>query len=388
MGVNDNKAVSSMETRADAQGTLGVDLRQAPKPSMVTRLDRWLVRKILASVGEQPFAFRLWDGTLIKNAGSEPRFLVTIQDRRALLMTLIDPELNFGDLYSAGRIDVEGRLAEFLGRCYQGMRQCKPNSTLSTLLNCFQTILRRNSLMGSRRNIHHHYDISNEFYQLWLDRIAQQYTCAYFPDPEMTLEQAQEAKLHHVCRKLQLKPGDRVIEAGCGWGGLARFMAKNYGVSVRAYNISHEQIVFAREKAEAEGLAEHVMYVEDDYRNITGSCDVFVSVGMLEHVGTRYFGELGSVIQRCLKPDGRGLIHTIGRIQPGLMNAWIQKRIFPGAHIPSLGEMMDIFEPNQFAVQDVENLRLHYVKTLQHWLHRFDENAEMSLENRKGTRAP
>ena len=234
----------------------------------------------------------------------------------------------------------------------------------------------RASAQGSSRdNIHHHYDLSNNFYKLWLDK-EMQYTCAYFPDPDMTLEAAQLAKMDHVCRKVQLKSGDTVVEAGCGWGGLARHMARHFGVKVKAYNISHEQIVYARERANTEGLADRIEYIEDDYRNITGKYDAFVSVGMLEHVGLAHYGELGEVIHRSLTDVGRGLIHTIGRNRPGFMNAWTERRIFPGAHPPSLREMMDIFEPREFSVLDVENLRPHYAKTLEHWLERYEQHVD------------
>jgi cyclopropane-fatty-acyl-phospholipid synthase len=166
------------------------------------------------------------------------------------------------------------------------------------------------------------------------------------------------------------------VEAGCGWGGLARFMAQHYGVSVRAYNISREQIAFARNKAKEMGLADKVEYIEDDYRNIKGKYDVFVSVGMLEHVGTRNFKTLGDVINRCLRPDGRGLIHSIGRNQPGQMSSWTERRIFPGAYAPALSEMMDIFEHHDFSVWDVENLRLHYATTIEHWLERYEQHTD------------
>jgi cyclopropane-fatty-acyl-phospholipid synthase len=159
---------------------------------------------------------------------------------------------------------------------------------------------RSNRPADSRDNIHHHYDIGNDFYKLWLDHEAMQYTCAYFPTPDLTLEQAQRAKMDHVCRKLQLKPGDRVVEAGCGWGGFALHMAQHYGVKVRSYNISHQQILYARERAQAAGLEGKVDYVEDDYRNITGEFDVFVSIGMLEHVGRDNYVAMGDVIHRCL----------------------------------------------------------------------------------------
>jgi cyclopropane-fatty-acyl-phospholipid synthase len=153
-------------------------------------------------------------------------------------------------------------------------------------------------------------------------------------------------------------------------------MAKHYGVKVKAYNISKEQVAYARQCAEEQGLSDRVEYVLDDYRNINGEFDVFVSVGMLEHVGKLDYPVLGEVIDRCLRPEGRGLIHAIGRIRPGPMNAWIERRIFPGAYPPSLKEMMDIFEPRRLSVLDVENLRLHYAKTLEFWLYRFEKHTD------------
>jgi cyclopropane-fatty-acyl-phospholipid synthase len=156
---------------------------------------------------------------------------------------------------------------------------------------------------------------------------------------------------------------------------LARHMAEHYGVKVRSYNISREQIRYAREQAKARGLDNRIEYVEDDYRNITGTYDAFVSIGMLEHVGRDNFRTLGRVANDCLTDKGRGLIHSIGRNSPDLMNAWIERRIFPGAYPPSLREMMEIFEPYRLSVLDVENLRLHYARTLSHWHDRFEKNA-------------
>jgi cyclopropane-fatty-acyl-phospholipid synthase len=172
-----------------------------------------------------------------------------------------------------------------------------------------------------------------------------------------------------------LKPGDSVVEAGCGWGGFALHMAKHYGARVKAYNISREQVKHARQVAETAGLSHRVEYVLDDYRNISGQFDVFVSVGMLEHVGPSHYPVLGQVIRDCLKPDGRGLIHSIGRNRARPINPWIERRIFPGAYPPTLREIMDIFEPCGMSVLDVENLRLHYAKTLAAWKQRFEEHA-------------
>jgi cyclopropane-fatty-acyl-phospholipid synthase len=236
-----------------------------------------------------------------------------------------------------------------------------------------------NNARAARENVHHHYDLGNDFYRLWLDD-EMVYTCAYFPTPEASLEEAQRAKLDLVCRKLQLKPGERVIEAGCGWGSLALYMARHYGVRVRAFNISSEQIAYARHRAEREGLSDRVEFVQADYRLVEGTCDAFVSVGMLEHVGASDYPTLGRVIDRCLPKHGRGLLHFIGRDQPAPLSPWIRKRIFPGAYAPTLPEVFGrVLEPYSFSVLDVHNMRWHYAKTLEHWCRRFDDASRQVL---------
>jgi cyclopropane-fatty-acyl-phospholipid synthase len=344
----------------------------------VTALDRWLINQLAGMIGHPPLKIVLWDAETIQIGDRQAEYIptVTLSDRNILWRMMIDPEMQFGDMYSSGRIRFDGDLAGFLTIIFRSMGDYGAGGKLRRVLTELLHATIGNTLSRAKDNIYHHYDLSNVFYQKWLDTEAMQYTCGYFPQPEMTLEQGQVAKLHHVCRKLQLKPGDSVVEAGCGWGGLARFMAQHYGVSVRAYNISREQIAFARNKAQEMGLAERVEYVEDDYRNIEGEYDVFVSVGMLEHVGTRNYTALGDVINRCLKPDGRGLIHSIGRNQPGPMSSWTERRIFPGAYAPALSEMMNIFQTHDFSVWDVENLRLHYARTLRHWLERYEEHTD------------
>jgi cyclopropane-fatty-acyl-phospholipid synthase len=192
----------------------------------------------------------------------------------------------------------------------------------------------------------------------------------------VTLEDAQIAKMDHVCRKLRLQSGERVVEAGCGWGTLALHMATRYGARVRAFNISREQMEYARARARVLGASGLVEFIEDDYRNISGRYDAFVSIGMLEHVGLQNYDEFGRIIDRSLEHNGRGLLHSIGRIRPAPMNAWIEKRIFPGAYPPALCEMLALLEPHYFSVLDVENLRLHYALTLKHWLQRFEDASE------------
>ena len=336
--------------------------------------DRWIVRRFLRNVGQPPITIVLWDGTEFLPKSAEPVARLVIHERRALQKLFANPEYEFGELYSAGHIDIEGGLVAFLDSIYRHLNATTENSLRARFLRALSRH-QHNTEERARDNIHHHYDIGNEFYRLWLDEQLI-YTCAYFPAPEATLEQAQLAKLDYVCRKLRLQPGERVVEAGCGWGALALHMAKHYGVSVKAYNISREQIAHARERAQREQLHDRVEFVEDDYRAIRGEYDAFVSVGMLEHVGVDNYAALGAVIDAVLAANGRGLIHTIGRDRSGPMNAWIERRIFPGAYPPSLSELMVLFEPAGFSVLDVENIRLHYAKTLEHWLARFEANAE------------
>ena len=333
-------------------------------------MDRWLVRQITSKLGESPVRIALWNDPDI--APRDRTVLMRIRDPGALWQLVVNPELHFGDLYSAGRIDVRGDLLVLLNEAY---RYTTENKALATWLARSRR-LAAPDLSEARRNIHHHYDISNDFYELWLDREALQYTCAYYAEQSMTIEQAQQAKMHHVCRKLQLKPGETVVEAGGGWGGFALFMAKNYGARVRSFNISKEQIAHARAWAVREGLQDAVEFVEDDYRNMTGTYDAFVSIGMLEHVGAGNYRLLGQLMKRSLAPEGRGLVHSIGRDNPAPLNPWIDKRIFPGAYPPTLREMMELFEPNELSVLDVENIRLHYAKTLEAWLERYEENVE------------
>ncbi|MGD8340507.1 MAG: cyclopropane-fatty-acyl-phospholipid synthase family protein, partial [Gammaproteobacteria bacterium] len=336
--------------------------RKEPGP-----FDRWLVKQLRLRLGESPVAIALWDEAEAKDAEATVRF----EDRGALMRTLANPALHFGDMYSAGRISVFGELLAVLDAAYTYLER---NQRSSQILSSARMIAP--DLSESKRNIHHHYDLGNEFYKLWLDRDWMQYTCAYYPEPEMTIEQAEAAKMHHVARKLQLKPGERVVEAGGGWGGLALFLAKHYGVKVRSFNISKEQVKHARDWAERESLTQLVEFVEDDFRNIDGTYDAFVSVGMLEHVGPGNYEGMGKLMSRALTAEGRGLVHTIGRDRPGRLNEWIDKRIFPGAHPPTLREMMDLFETSRLSVLDVENIRLHYAETLKAWLERYEENVD------------
>jgi cyclopropane-fatty-acyl-phospholipid synthase len=337
----------------------------------ISRVDEWLLRRVYKSVGRPPIRLALGNGAAVSPSDASPIAHLVIEDRKTLLRLMLDPEMGFGDAYSEGRITVEGDLIATLEAVYRSISKLGHQNRYAKLVSQLMEYVQRNSLRGSRENVHRHYDLSTDFYRLWLDPQLV-YTCAYFHSPSMTLEEAQVAKMDYVCRKLSLQPGERVIDAGCGWGALALHMAKNYGVNVRAFNVSHEQVEWARLRAKDQGLNLWVEFIEDDYRNISGECDAFVSVGMLEHVGLENYGDLGSVIHRSLGNTGRGLLHFIGRNQPSPFSTWTRKRIFPGAYAPTLGQVREIFEPWNFSVLDVENLRLHYQRTLEAWLERFE----------------
>jgi cyclopropane-fatty-acyl-phospholipid synthase len=340
-------------------------------PAASTWLDRWALGRIRARVTSAPIRFALWDGFELLPDGLTPVGTIVFKNRRALLSWVWDPDLNFGETYMFGAVEIRGDLVATLEAAYRALGDASPRP--------WWLWPSSNDVDAARENVHHHYDLGNDFYQLWLDR-EMVYTCAYFPTKDVTLEEAQLAKMDLICRKLRLTRGERVVEAGCGWGSLALYMARHYDVSVRAFNVSTEQIAYARDRAKAEGLNNRVEFIQDDYRSVRGTADVFVSVGMLEHVGKADYPTLGQVIDRTLGPTGRGFLHFIGRNTPAPLNPWIRRRIFPGGYPPTLREVFElVLEPQGLSVLDVENLRLHYAKTLEHWLERFNRQSDRVL---------
>lgn len=338
-------------------------------------IERWLARLMLQSLGSPPVKLVLWNGEEFGSPDANPVARILVHDRAAFWKLLFDPDIQFGDGYADGRLEVEGDLVAMLEAVSRSrMAAGRSGSLLSVVVRRAVHRARANSRSGARKNIHHHYDIGNDFYRLWLDN-EMVYSGAYFSSPTMTLEAAQLAKLDYVCRKLWLKPGETVVEVGGGWGALSLFMARRYGVTVKSFNIAKEQLLYARRRAEAEGLDARVEFIEDDYRNITGRFDALVSLGMLEHVGASHYREFGRMMNRCLASSGRGLIQSIGQDRPDDFSPWIERRIFPGAYPPALREMADLFEPSGFSILDVENLRLHYAMTLRHWLDRFEASS-------------
>ena len=328
----------------------------------VGMLDRWLAERVQRLVEPVAVRLELWDGSSPFAARRPPVGDLVVRDRRTLLGLVVNPELWFGETYAAGRLAIRGAVEPVV----EALSRLSGPAT-SWRARIMAALAAPNTLRDARRNIHH-YDLGNDFYQLWLDPDLV-YTCAYFADPAMSLAAAQRAKLDLVCRKLRLRPGDTVVEAGCGWGALALHMARHYGVTVKAFNVSREQLDFARARAARDGLMGQVEFIDDDYRNVQGECDVFVSVGMLEHVGLRHFHSLAAVLGRTVRRHGgRGLLHFIGRDVPRPLNTWIRRRVFPGAYPPTLAEVTSrVLAPAGMSVIDVENLRLHYARTLELW---------------------
>ena len=306
-----------------------------------------------------------------------PEVRMRLADRTAARGIVLDPGLGAAEAFMDGRLVFEqGDILVFLDL----MRRNRPWDRGADLGQA--SIGRRfrgffagrvdsyNEARSAKANVAHHYDLGNDFYRLFLDR-RMQYSCAYWPREEMTLDQAQEAKLAHIAAKLRLSPGQRVLDIGCGWGGLAIYLAQTCGVHVTGITLSEEQLVLARNEAETAGVADRVSFELVDYRDLAARgqrFDRIVSVGMFEHVGRPQFPAFFRACATMLADDGVMLLHTIGRMNgPGATDAFTRKYIFPGGYIPALSETVAASEPFRLIASDVEMLRLHYARTLRAW---------------------
>jgi cyclopropane-fatty-acyl-phospholipid synthase len=301
-----------------------------------------------------------------------PRATVRLRSRRAAYTLALNPSLAIGKAYMDGLLAVEqGTIYDFLEVL---ARNYTPGGHpwLSFLERLSRGLKQRNPVGRARRNVAHHYNLSGEFYDLFLDR-DRQYSCAYFARPDDTLEAAQENKKRHIASKLLLdRPGLRVLDIGSGWGGLGLYLAREAGADVTGVTLSAEQHKASEARAAEAGLADRVRFCLRDYREEDGRYDRVVSVGMFEHVGKRNHAEFFGRLRDLLEEDGVALVHTIGYSDaPGPINPFIRKYIFPGADLPSLSELSAAAERSGLVVTDVEVLRLHYAETLRHWRERF-----------------
>lgn len=309
-----------------------------------------------------------------------PDVTIRLHDRALHRRLALFPTLKVGEAYMDGTLTVEeGSLYDFLSLVLENLRRAG-NKSYVTAFESLTRVARRlqqlNPAGRARRNVAHHYDLSGALYDLFLDA-DRQYSCAYFTHPGQDLESAQEAKKRHIAAKLLLEPGQRVLDIGCGWGGLAMSLAREADVEVTGITLSTEQLAVARERAKNSQFAEKVRFDLRDYRHQAGTFDRIVSVGMFEHVGVNHYGQFFRKFRDLLTEEGVGLLHSIGRPDgPGATNAWMRKYIFPGGYSPALSEVLAAVERAGLFVTDIEILRLHYADTLREWARRFQANRD------------
>ncbi len=298
----------------------------------------------------------------------------------------LDPEMMLGETYMDGEWDIpHGKLSALLEVLMINFSETNAQVRFTPLDSLKNIIRRSNNIARSQRNVAHHYDLDEWLFRHFLDQ-DMQYSCAYFQAPGISLDEAQRAKSHHIMKKLVLSPGQRVLDIGCGWGGLALYLAEQAGVKVTGLTLSREQLRVATRRAAERGLQDVVEFRLADYREHTGSYDRIVSVGMFEHVGPAHYKSFFHQMRRLLHPDGSALLHTIGRYgPPRRTNPWIQKYIFPGGYNPALSEVTGALEKSGLAMCDVEVLRLHYALTLEAWYMRFQSHRPL-IAQRMGER--
>jgi cyclopropane-fatty-acyl-phospholipid synthase len=328
----------------------------------------------LAQIDNANFKVTFWDGSGCE-FGTGNDFSLHFKSKEVLKKVLVDTQLGFGEGYMNGDIVVEGDLRQVVrvGLLSARLRE----RTKQSLFNTFKlNVLQRNSKRADKRNISYHYDLGNDFYQLWLDP-KMIYSCAYFKNERDSLEQAQIQKINLCCRKLQLQPNERLLDIGCGWGSLLINAAKNFGIQGVGITLSKEQLEYGKQQLKKEGVQDRVQLEYLDYRDLprmNQTFDKVISVGMFEHVGKANMRHFLENARKVLRPDGLLLLHTIGKTVEEPTNSWIRKYIFPGCHLPDLGSILKNSTSLGLSFIDCENMRLHYSKTLDNWGQRFEEN--------------
>lgn len=323
------------------------------------------------------------DGTSrIVGQGGKPVCTLRVRGRRLERPFAKNPALLIPEAFIEGHLTIEeGTLYDFFEACSRNYVHWESHPFFKFLRYFDVARLGQfNPISRARKNVAHHYDLSDALYALFLDQ-DRQYSCAYFTEEGQDLEQAQLAKKRHIAAKLLLEPGQSVLDIGCGWGGLGLYLARVEDVDITGITLSTEQQAVAARRSHEEGLSDHASFKLCDYRNQTGPFDRIVSVGMFEHVGKRHYEEYFKTVRDLLADDGVMLLHTIGRCdKPSPINPFIRKYIFPGADIPSLSEIMSAIEEAGLYVTDIEILRLHYAETLRQWRRRFMANRDKAAQ--------
>jgi cyclopropane-fatty-acyl-phospholipid synthase len=310
--------------------------------------------------------------------GTSPSATMRLHDPTLHRKLALNPELALGEGWMNGTITAEDCSLRDLLAVFAVNLDALPSSPLEAFQTKAAAVFRRlrpyNTPAVASRNVAHHYDLSDRLYELFLDA-DRQYSCAYFRDPDESLEQAQENKKRHIAAKLRLESGMRVLDIGCGWGGLAMFLGRECGADVTGITLSRNQLAAASQRIRDAGLENRVRAALVDYREVEGTFDRIVSVGMFEHVGVGHYPAFFGRLKRLLAPGGIALLHSIGRMDgPGTTNKWLKKYIFPGGYAPALSEVLPTIERMGLWATDIEILRLHYAETLRHWHSRFQAN--------------
>ena len=320
-------------------------------------------------------------GEHVFGPGGEPSATIRLHDPKLYRSLFLNPELKAGEAYMDGTLTVDGgirKLLEVFAYNRDGLRKQGHQKLLKSALKRVRRFHQHNIRANAARNVQHHYDLSNDFYRMWLSDDLN-YSCAYWPEGVETLEEAQQAKMAHIAAKLRVEPGMRVLDIGCGWGAMSHYLAEHCGAEVVGVTLSKEQLAVAKERAEAKGLACEFRLM--DYRDVEETFDRVVSVGMFEHVGVKHYLEYFSKIRELMTDSGVALVHSIGRKGgPGTTGAWIRKYIFPGGYSPALSETFAEIEKAGLWVTDCEILRLHYAETLLAWDTNFQAVRERVVE--------
>jgi cyclopropane-fatty-acyl-phospholipid synthase len=340
-----------------------------------------LLRRLIGRIIRTGTLAVTWpDGSVSLHGVGEPRIGIALGPKTDFRALVLRPELAIGEAYTDGHLTIEGDdLMGFLGLAADNARTSgydRFGGVVPWIKRALRRINQHNGLARSRKNVEHTYDLSTDFYELFLDKDLQ-YTCAYYPSDNMSLDDAQIAKKALIAAKLRLEPGMRVLDIGSGWGGLSLTLARDYGVRVVGVTLSKVQLAYAQARAKAAGLDHLIEFRLMDYRHVTERFDRIVVVGMIEHVGRPQFGTFFRKMAENLAPDGVALLHTIGRSGPPNVTApWIGKYIFPGCYTPAMSEVLAEVEHRGLIITDIEVLRLHYARTIRHWQDNFERNVE------------
>jgi len=334
-----------------------------------------LFENLASDFPDTPFEIKFWDGTKTKFGSGPNKFNLILRDKNTVKRIISEKSLGFGEEFMKGNIEIKGNIQDFL-KIGNSKAVANLKVSLKTKLKIFLNyIFSLGYLSKAKRNISYHYDVGNDFYFLWLDPTLT-YSCAYFKKEDDSLERAQLNKYEHISKKLQLKKGETLVDIGCGWGGMMFYAAENFGVKCDGYTLSKQQYDYVVNEIKKRKLSHLLKVYLKDYREIQGKFDKFVSIGMFEHVGKKFYPIFFDLVKKSLKPEGIGLIQTIGSSKDKPTDPWITKYIFPGGLIPALQVVVKVMNQKNLVFFDIEDLRMHYAKTLDKWIENFERNID------------